>query len=97
MPDRRLGGSATGPSGPTPVPPSRGAAEWELRDGLWVRVQERLRTCLSDFRRIVGMPDYPEYVRHLRLVHPAWPIPSEREFFELYMQTRYGNGPTRCC
>lgn len=86
MPDSRLGDPAAGR-----------CAEWELRDGLWVRVQERLRACLSDFRRIVGMPDYPEYVRHLRLVHPTWPIPSEREFFELYMQTRYGDGPTRCC
>jgi uncharacterized short protein YbdD (DUF466 family) len=60
-------------------------------------VQERLRSCLGDFRRIVGMPDYQEYVRHLRTVHPAWPIPSEREFFQLYLETRYGNGPSRCC
>jgi uncharacterized short protein YbdD (DUF466 family) len=43
------------------------------------------------------MPDYPAYVRHLRQVHPSWPIPSEREFFALYLQTRYGDGPTRCC
>jgi uncharacterized short protein YbdD (DUF466 family) len=94
MPDSRLGSSAARRLGD---PAARRRAEWELRDGLWVRVQERLRACLSDFRRIVGMPDYPEYVRHLRLVHPTWPIPSEREFFELYMQTRYGDGPTRCC
>ena len=77
--------------------PSRPVPEWELRDGLWVRVQVRIRACLADFRRIVGMPDYQEYLRHLRLVHPAWPIPSEREFFELYMRSRYGDGPTRCC
>lgn len=75
----------------------RRSSEWEFRGGLWVQVQQRLRACLSDFRRIVGMPDYQEYVRHLRLVHPTWPIPSERQFFELYMQTRYGDGPTRCC
>jgi uncharacterized short protein YbdD (DUF466 family) len=94
MPDRRL----DGPAARRPGDPTAGRrGEWELRDGMWVRVQERLRACLSDFRRIVGMPDYPEYVRHLRLVHPTWPIPSNREFFELYMQTRYGDGPTRCC
>jgi uncharacterized short protein YbdD (DUF466 family) len=86
----QTGGRPDGPAVPQP-------SEWEFRGGLWVRVQERLRACLTDFRRIVGMPDYPEYVRHLRLVHPAWPIPSEREFFELYMQTRYGDGPARCC
>ena len=43
------------------------------------------------------MPDYPAYVKHLRQVHPTWPIPSEREFFALYLETRYGDGPTRCC
>lgn len=96
MLDSRHGGTTGGP-GRADEPPGRGAAEWELRGGLWVQVQQRLRACLTDFRRIVGMPDYPEYVRHLRRVHPAWPIPSEREFFELYMQTRYGDGSPRCC
>lgn len=43
------------------------------------------------------MPDYQEYIRHLRLMHPAWPIPSEREYFDQYLQARYGDGPTRCC
>jgi uncharacterized short protein YbdD (DUF466 family) len=75
----------------------RRSPEWEFRGGLWVQVQRRLRACLRDLRRVVGMPDYQEYLRHLRLVHPTWPIPSEREFFELYLQTRYGDGPTRCC
>jgi uncharacterized short protein YbdD (DUF466 family) len=70
---------------------------WQKQRGLWLRVTEKVQSCLSDFRRIVGMPDYEAYLRHLRLVHPAWPIPSEREFFELYLQARYGNGPTRCC
>jgi uncharacterized short protein YbdD (DUF466 family) len=60
-------------------------------------MRERIETCLGDFRRIVGMPDYPAYVRHLRQAHPSWPIPSEREFFALYLQARYGDGPTRCC
>ena len=43
------------------------------------------------------MPDYQTYLAHLRLRHPDWPIPSEREYFELYLQARYGDGPTRCC
>ena len=74
-----------------------GLADWQLEGGIWVQIRERLAGCLTDFRRIVGMPDYPAYVKHLRQVHPSWPIPSEREFFALYLQTRYGDGPTRCC
>ena len=74
-----------------------GSAAWKLRSGLWTRAEIRLRACLSDFRRIVGMPDYAEYVRHLQKVHSDWPIPSEQEFFRLYLETRYGNGATRCC
>jgi uncharacterized short protein YbdD (DUF466 family) len=70
---------------------------WELQAGLWVHAAERVRSCLANFRRIVGMPNYEEYVQHLRLAHPFWPIPTEREFFQLYLDTRYGNGPTRCC
>ncbi|HTS90344.1 MAG TPA: YbdD/YjiX family protein [Gemmatimonadales bacterium] len=56
-----------------------------------------LGRCLTAFRQVVGMPDYDRYVRHLRLAHPGRPIPSEREFFELYLKARYGEGPTRCC
>jgi uncharacterized short protein YbdD (DUF466 family) len=52
---------------------------------------------LSALRRIAGMPSYEEYVRHLRAVHPSRPIPTEGEYFELYLQSRYGDGPTRCC
>ncbi len=83
--DRWLGSRAIGQPG------------WRLENGLWSRARERLSACLSDFRRVVGMPDYEGYVRHLRLRHPAWPIPTEREFFDLYVAARYGDGPTRCC
>jgi len=65
--------------------------------GLWIQVRDRLAGCLTTLRQVSGMPDYREYVRHLRLMHPAWPIPSEQEYFELYLQSRYGDGPTRCC
>lgn len=52
---------------------------------------------LTFLRRIAGMPDYCAHVQHLRRCHPESPIPSEREFFEDYLQRRYQNGPTRCC
>jgi uncharacterized short protein YbdD (DUF466 family) len=43
------------------------------------------------------MPDYAAHLEHLRRCHPDRPAPSEREFFEQYLQRRYGDGPTRCC
>jgi len=75
-----------------------GGPAWSLSPaGLWLEVRERLGACLTTLRQVSGMPDYQEYVRHLRLRHPAWPIPSEREYFDLYLNARYGDGPTRCC
>ena len=49
---------------------------WERRGGLWLQMRERAESCLSSFKQLTGMPDYAAYVRHLRLMHPAWPIPS---------------------
>lgn len=48
-------------------------------------------------RRIAGMPDYAAHVAHLRARHPECDIPTEREFFERFVEARYGDGPTRCC
>ena len=52
---------------------------------------------LSGLRQLLGMPDYRAYVEHLRACHPDRPVPSEREFYDEYVRTRYGDGPTRCC
>jgi uncharacterized short protein YbdD (DUF466 family) len=52
---------------------------------------------LSAVRRIAGMPDYAGYLEHLRRCHPERALPSEREFYEQYLRTRYADGPTRCC
>lgn len=43
------------------------------------------------------MPDYAAYVEHVRRCHPDQPIPTEREFYDSYLQSRYGDAPTRCC
>jgi uncharacterized short protein YbdD (DUF466 family) len=56
-----------------------------------------LRGALRTLRRVAGMPDYQAYVEHLRSCHPDRPVPSEREYFTLYTESRYGAGPTRCC
>jgi uncharacterized short protein YbdD (DUF466 family) len=61
-----------------------------MRDGT-------LRGALRALRRMLGMPDYGAYVAHLRACHPDRAVPSEREFYDDYVRTRYGDGPTRCC
>ena len=54
-------------------------------------------TFLTCLRRVAGMPDYIAHVEHLRRNHPERPIPTEREFFDQFTRSRYGDGPTRCC
>jgi uncharacterized short protein YbdD (DUF466 family) len=49
------------------------------------------------FRRLMGMPDYAGYVEHMRACHPERAVPSEREYYERYLERRYGNGASRCC
>ena len=60
---------------------------------MWRRVERALHV----LRQVSGMPDYRAYVEHLRECHPERPVPSEREFYQDFVQTRYGDGPTRCC
>jgi uncharacterized short protein YbdD (DUF466 family) len=47
--------------------------------------------------RVCGMPDYEQYVLHLRASHPGRAVPTEQQFFEEYLRARYEGGPTRCC
>ena len=60
-----------------------------------------LRTLLAQaaaiFKRIVGMPNYTAYVAHLRAAHPDCAIPSEREYYDLYLEGKYRAGGSRCC
>ena len=49
---------------------------------------------------MVGMPDYDNYVEHMRRCHPEQPVMSYSEFFRDRQQARYGGGkgrPVRCC
>jgi uncharacterized short protein YbdD (DUF466 family) len=48
-------------------------------------------------RSLAGMPDYERHIQHLRQYHPELPVPTEREFYEDFIRTRYEAGPTRCC
>jgi uncharacterized short protein YbdD (DUF466 family) len=60
---------------------------------MWHNLERLLRVV----RRVSGMPDYAAYVEHLRTKHPERPVPSAREYYEEYVRSRYGHGPTRCC
>ena len=49
-------------------------------------------------RLMVGVPDYDNYVQHMRLTHPEQTPMSHDEFFRERQDARYGgkNGG-RCC
>ena len=57
----------------------------------------RTETLVAAMRRILGMPDDAAYCAHLRQAHPGAPLPTEREYFDDYLKSRYEGGPTRCC
>jgi uncharacterized short protein YbdD (DUF466 family) len=59
--------------------------------------QDRLQAWVARVRQVLGMPNYREYVRHLGQCHPERPIPTEREYFDQYVQSRYQSGGARCC
>jgi uncharacterized short protein YbdD (DUF466 family) len=83
----RFGGQAVSAS------PSAKSAMRHHRSALSAWLEGALRT----LRRVAGMPDYLAYVEHLRSHHPDRTVPTEREFFTLFTESRYGPGPTRCC
>ena len=56
-----------------------------------------LSAILRVIRRVAGMPDYAAYLEHLQGCHPEYPVPTEREFYDSYLKSRYGDAPTRCC
>jgi len=87
---RRTGGQADGQT----VLPAQEAIP--RREQPSARPPVRL-SALAALRRILGMPDYAGYLAHLRAHHPDRPVPTEREFYDQYVRTRYGDGATRCC
>ena len=56
-------------------------------------------TRFAKFRRtlklVCGMPDYERYREHAASHGCA--LLSEREYYDQYLATRYGNGGSRCC
>ncbi|HEY0230283.1 MAG TPA: YbdD/YjiX family protein [Dokdonella sp.] len=48
-------------------------------------------------RQIIGVPDYENYLAHLRAHHPERALPSYAEFFNERQEARYKGGGGRCC
>ncbi|WP_032116611.1 YbdD/YjiX family protein [Candidatus Arsenophonus nilaparvatae] len=49
---------------------------------------------------LIGIPDYDNYVQHMRNTHPEQSIMSYEEFFRQRQAARYAssdNGGFRCC
>lgn len=65
---------------------------WRL-DG----ARRRLAAVTSGMRRIIGVPDYERYLRHMQLVHPTH-SPLERDAFTRdALARRYERPGARCC
>ena len=52
---------------------------------------------LATVRRIIGVPDYAAYVRHMSHHHPGLPVLSAGEFAEEQLQAKYSRPGSRCC
>jgi uncharacterized short protein YbdD (DUF466 family) len=47
---------------------------------------------------MVGLPDYDNYLRHVRMANPGKPAMTKSEFVAERMARRYeGKGAGRCC
>ena len=60
----------------------------------WKRVW---RKAVQTGRLICGVPDYDNYVAHMRDSHPGMPVMDYETFFRERMNARYGRGRSRCC
>jgi uncharacterized short protein YbdD (DUF466 family) len=57
----------------------------------WRRVRETVHL-------MVGLPDYGNYVTHVRTRHPGQPVMTKAEFVAERTSRRYeGKGAGRCC
>ena len=56
-----------------------------------------LSTTASAVRAVLGVPDYKQYLAHMRAAHPGDRIMSETEFNHTRMNERYNRPGSRCC
>jgi uncharacterized short protein YbdD (DUF466 family) len=48
-------------------------------------------------RRVLGVPDYEAYVRHLALVHPGITPLAREQFEHERLDARYSRPGAKCC
>ena len=53
--------------------------------------------CLALVKRIIGVPDYEAYARHMAAHHPGEPVLTEDEFAEERLTAKYSRPGQRCC
>lgn len=62
---------------------------------------ERVGTYLGQAMRLmVGLPDYPAYLRHMQSEHPDQAVMDYETFFRERQSARFGGGDgkiSRCC
>jgi uncharacterized short protein YbdD (DUF466 family) len=64
---------------------------WSRIAVLWQRLQQ-------SFRLMVGVPDYDNYVAHMKVTHPDQTPMTYEEFFKERQDARYGGkGGFKCC
>lgn len=83
-------GSMTNDNGITPAPVVEHAT-WNLR------LRQRIRAALKIVRRIVGVPDYDAYLKHLRTHHPETVPPTQEQFLEKCWEDKFSRPGNRCC
>ncbi|MDM5197547.1 YbdD/YjiX family protein [Fictibacillus enclensis] len=46
---------------------------------------------------VSNLPDYESYVAHIKIHHPEVAPPTEAEFFNDFLDKKYGASARRCC
>jgi uncharacterized short protein YbdD (DUF466 family) len=60
-------------------------------------VRTALQRAADVVRRVVGVPDYPRYVTHIRTCHPEQTPMTREEFERSRLEDKYSRPGQRCC
>jgi len=72
-------------------------AAGDLRRRAVLSLRAWWRLAVSAARLAVGVPDYDNYVAHMRRHHPQQEPLCYEEFFAERLRARYTKGRSRCC
>ena len=85
---------STGTRDANPTTPAADQAAGGRRTNTLARALARV---LPVVRRIVGVPDYDAYRKHMAMHHPDQPLLTNDEFAEEQMTAKYSRPGQRCC